>query len=225
MKTKINKIITGIALTMTVITTLSSCKKDEDENKNLKASINVVNSVEGSTAQDAYVDDSKATTSPVAYGSASGSLNIATGNRTIVFKNAGTSTLTASAGFNAELNSSTTVFLVKKADGSYGINTYANDNTTVSGKARVRFVNVAPLLSAAINVTTSAGTAVVNGLTYTAASAYQTVDANTAFNITMAGSLEVTTISSTELQAGKNYIVWFDSSSSTKAKYHVVLQN
>ncbi|MHA4894804.1 DUF4397 domain-containing protein [Pedobacter sp. PWIIR3] len=224
MKTRTQKITTAVSLAMTVLFFLSSCKKDED-NAKLTASLTIVNSVEGSAAQDVYINDAKTSSSAVAYASASSNISTSTGTKTIVFKNTGSSTVTASATINADANSSQSIFLVKRADGSYGVNTYAKDNATVSGKAKVRFVNVAPLLSGAVNVTTSTGAAIISGLAFQAASAYQTVDANTALNVSMTGSLEVTTISATELEAGKNYIVWFDSSTTTKVKYHVVLQN
>lgn len=140
-----------------------------------------------------------------------------------MFKNTGSNTTTASANVNLAANSSTTLFLVKQANGNYAISTYANDNTAVSGKARVRFINVAPLLTSTINVATTTGTALFNALAFTAASTYQTIDANTSFNVNMTGSLELTTVNGAEFQAGKVYTVWFDSSTATKVKYHIVV--
>jgi uncharacterized protein with beta-barrel porin domain len=115
--------------------------------------------------------------------------------------------------------------LYKQANGSYAAGTYVNESAAVSGKAKVRFINVAPLLSNVINVATSTGTSLISALSFKAASAYQTIDANTALNVNMTGSAEVTTIAASELQAGKIYTVWFDSTTATKVKYHIVVEN
>ena len=225
MKTKTNNFIKGIALASALVLSISSCKKDDDNPSSSNVSLTLVNTIDGSAAQDVYLNDSKASTSAVAYGSSATNLSTTTGSKTVAFKNTGTSTITATANVNVSANSSTSLYLVKQANGNYAINTYANDNTAVSGKAKVRFINVAPLLTSTVNVTTSTGVALISALTFTTASAYQTVDANTALNVNMTGSLEVTTIAGTELQAGKIYTVWFDSSTTTKVKYHVVVQN
>jgi hypothetical protein len=225
MKTNINKFITGVAMAATLVYSISSCKKDDGDNKQLTASLSFVNSAEGSSAQDVYVNDSKINTSAVAYGSASTNNSTSAGNKTVAFKNTGSASATASANVSADVNTSKTLFLVKQSDGSLAISAYSNENTATSGNARSRFINVAPLLSNTINVTTSTGASVISALSFKAASAYQTVDAATTFNVSMSGSLEVTTISGSEFQAGKIYTVWFDSSSTTKAKYHVVVEN
>jgi len=224
MKIKNNHFITRLAVAAAVIFSISSCKKDNDENSMLGARLSFVNTVEGSTAQDVYINDAKVNTSAVAYANTVTDVNTSTGSKTLSFKNTGTATVTASADVSAEMNSSQTAFLVKQANGTMAVKTYANDETTVSGKAKVRFINVAPLLSGAINVTTSTGTSLITNLLFTTASAYQTIDANTNLNVTMTGSLDITTIAGSELQAGKNYIIWFDSSTTTKAKYHIVVQ-
>ncbi len=226
MKTNFNKSIIGFALVGALAISFSSCKKDNDDDAQLTATISVVNAVEGSAAQDVYVNDSKASTSAVAYGSAASNISTTAGNRTITFKNTGTATATASADVNISASSTQTFYLTKSATGSLSVSAYANESSAPSsGKAKVRFINVAPLLTGTINVTTSTGTAVVNALAFKAASAYQEVNAATAFNVTMAGSLEVTTIAASEIQAGKIYTVWFDSSTTTKAKYHIVVEN
>ncbi|MDQ7948998.1 MAG: DUF4397 domain-containing protein, partial [Pedobacter sp.] len=198
--------------------------KDRDD-IGTSGSITFANTVEGSAAQDTYVDDSKTNSSGLAYGSASGNVSVATGNRTIAFKNTGTATATAAGTVNVGENTSTTVFLVKNTDGSLAISSYANDNASVSGKAKVRFINVAPLLSSTVNVLTSTGASLVSALSFKVSSAYQTIDANTALNVNVSGSLETTAIAGSEFQAGKVYTVWFDNSTTTKVKYHVIVHN
>ncbi len=227
MKTKINKLIGGAAIITALALSISSCKKDDDGNNtpSLTASLSFINTVEGSAAQDVYVNDSKVSTSAVAYGSSTGNITTSSGSKSISFKNSGSTTVTAAANINADVNTSLTAFLVKQGDGSLTVSTYVNDNTSTSGKVKVRFVNVAPLLSSSVNVVTSTGTSLISALAFKAATAYQTIDANTNLNVNMSGSLEITTITGTELQAGKIYTIWFDSSTSTKVKYHIIVQN
>ncbi|MDQ8005987.1 MAG: DUF4397 domain-containing protein [Pedobacter sp.] len=224
MKIKTNHLITRMAVAAAVIFSVSSCSKDDNDNM-MNAKLSFVNTVEGSAAQDIFINDSKVSTSAVAYGSSSNEISTSAGDKTISFKDANSATVTAVAEVNTDVNSSHTAFLVKQANGSMGISLYANDNTSASGKAKVRFINVIPMLSSTINVTTSAGTNLISALAFKAASAYQTIDANTSMNVMMTGSLEVTTIAGSELQAGKIYTIWFDSSTTTKAKYHIVVHN
>lgn len=224
MKTQ-NRFKTFAAISAALVMAVSSCKKDDADNNMLTASLSFVNSVEGSAAQDVYVNDAKVSASAVAYGSASTNNTTTAGNKTVMFKNAGSATATASANISADANTPKTLFLVKNSDGSLAVTSYNNESTSASGKAKVRFINVAPLLGGAINVTTEAGASIVSALTFKTASAYQTVDAATAFKVSMTGSLEITTVSGAQFQAGKIYTVWFDSSSTTKANYHVVAEN
>lgn len=222
MKLNTNHLITRLAVAAAVVFSISSCKKDDDTILNAKLSF--VNTVEGSTAQDVYINDLKVNTSAVAYSNVVSDISTSAGSKTVSFKNTGSATVTAKADINVETNASHTAFLVKHANGDFAVSTYANDNSSASGKVKVRFINVAPLLSSTVNVATSAGTSLVSALAFTAASTYQTIDANTSLNVAMSGSLEVTTIAGSELQAGKIYTIWFDSSTSTKVKYHIIVE-
>jgi len=224
MKLKTKALITKLAVAAGVVLSISSCKKDDNNDTSANARISFVNTVEGSAAQDAYINDAKVSGSAIAYSNTATDISTGAGSKTIAFKNSGSATVTAAASVNASANSSQTAFLVKQADGTFAINTYANDDNTTSGKAKVRFINVAPMLSSTINVTTSTGTSILSALAFKAASAYQTIDANTSLNVNISGSLETTTIAGSELQAGKIYTIWFDSSTTTKARYHIIVQ-
>ncbi len=223
MKTNIKNILKKGAMAMALALCVVSCKDDTDENVDTTVSLTLVNTVEGSSNQDFYLNDSKSN-SNLSYGS-SASISTTTGTKTAVFKNTGSTTANATTTVNITANSNQSLFFVKQADGSYSINAYANENASTSGKAKVRFINVSSTLLAAVNVTTSTGTSLVSALAFKAASAYQTIDANTSLNVNTTGSLETTTISGTEFQAGKVYTVWFDSATTTKVKYHIIVQN
>ncbi len=224
MKINTNHLITRLAVAAAVVFSISSCKKDNDDDLTLNSKLSFVNTVEGSTAQDVYINDLKVNTSAVAYSNVVTDVSTAAGSKTVSFKNQGSTTVSAEANVTAEMNSSHTAFLVKQANGNLAVKLYANDNTEASGKAKVRFINVAPLLNNTINVLTTAGSNLISSLLFTTASTYQTIDANTSLNVTVSGSAEVTTIAGSELQAGKIYTIWFDSSSATKARYHIVVQ-
>lgn len=215
----------GTAFLAALTFSISSCKKDDDDVNSPTGKVVFVNTVEGSAAQDTYIGNNRTSAAAVAYGNTSGSVSAPAGESMVSFKNTGSATASASGDINLDANTTLTVFLVKELNGTMGIKTYANENAAVSGKARVRFINVAPLLTGAVNVAYSTGTSLISALGYKAASAYQTIDANTSLNVNMSGSLEVTNISGAELQAGKNYTIWFDSSTSTKVKYHVIVEN
>jgi hypothetical protein len=228
MKTNFNKSMIGIALVGLLMVSISACKNDRKDYVRVRTNLGVVNAVEGSSAQDVYVDDTKANTTPVSYGNPATTVSVPTGGATVSFKNAGTSTETASTNLNlSEGGATQTVYLSKLANGSLTVSSYPSESNTppTTGKAKVRFINLASLLSSTINVTTSTGGAVVSGLSLRASSAYQEVNAATAFNISATGSAEVTTIPAAEIQAGKIYTIWLDSSLGTKVNYHIVAEN
>jgi hypothetical protein len=223
MKKNFKQAIKVGALLLALSFSFVSCKDDKDDEPTAMASLTVVNAIEASAPQDFYVNDSKKI-SGLTYGSNS-NISITSGTSVGVFKNSSASEVNAISNFTLGANTKQTLFLIKNIDGSSSVNAYSNDDTATSGKARVRFINLSPILSAAINVTTSAGTSLASAIAYKGASTYQTIDANTSLNVNMIGSLETTTIAGSEFQAGKVYTIWFDSSTTTKAKYHVIAEN
>ena len=105
---------TPILSLLTILTlTFTSCKKDNSVNEPVvygDASLKVVNTVQGSLAQDFFQNDTKISTTPVAYGEATGYLTIKAGNSTISYKNTGSTTVNATAGLGLNTNDSFTVF-------------------------------------------------------------------------------------------------------------------
>lgn len=228
MKTIFNKksavILTVICMIAIVI---SSCKKNNNDiivegNANLR----VVNSVQGSNAQDFYQRDTKLTTTAVAYGESSSFLTAQAGASTISFRNTGSTTANATANVGIKTNASYTVFYYTNAAGTAQINGYEEDNTApASGKSKVRFVNVGSALNNALNVSVTGGASLTTGLTFGYASAYSTIDANTALSASLVGSATSTVIPSATFASGKIYTIWFDAASTTTANYHVIVQN
>lgn len=218
-----------LSLLTILMLTFTSCKKDNSVSEPVvygDASLKVVNTVQGSLAQDFFQNDTKISTTPVAYGEATGYLTIKAGNSTISYKNTGSTTVNATAGLGLNTNDSFTVFYVSNANGSGGIIGFLDDTVApVTGKAKVRFVNIGAALTNTINVNITGGAALATGLQYTRSSVYSTIDVNTGLTATVLGSTTPISIPGVTFQTGKIYTVWFDAASSTSLNYHVIQQN
>lgn len=228
MKFLTNRKSAGI-LTMFVVlmAVMSSCKKDNDEIiVQGDAKVRVVNTVQGSSPQDFYQGDNKISTSAVAYGEASNYYTVKAGSSSLLFKNASSSTTTASTNVSIAQNAMVTVFYYADGSGATKVDGVADDNTApASGKARVRFINLGASFNNSINIVTATSTALVSGLNYQNSSSYYSIDANTSLAVNVIGSATITTIPGTTFQSGKNYTIWFDAANTTTANYHVIVQN
>ncbi len=213
MKTTNFKTATKLLLTTFLSTILLfSCKmKDDDEIIYGNAKFRVVNAAQGSTAQDFYQNDTKISTTAIAYGQATDYLTVKAGNSAVYFKSAGTQTVNATGSVGINNDVSFTVFYINNANGSGQVVGVADNNTPpAAGKARVRFVNMGSVLTNAINVTQSNGSSLLAGLVYGNLTEYFAIDANADLKFALAGDLTTTTIPGSSFQAGKIYTVWFD---------------
>lgn len=205
---------------------VSSCKQDEIEpivygNANVK----IVNAVQGSASQDLYQNDAVVSGGTVTYGNATAYLTVKGGSTTLALKATGTSTVSAATYPTLETAGNYTFFYVNNGTGSATLSGIPDDNTPVSGKAKIRFINLSTVFNNNINVSfASTTTPVVTGLLPFSVSNYQSIDANLDLNVVVIGSAPVT-IPGSNFVAGKNYTVWFDAANSTTANYHVILQN
>jgi hypothetical protein len=228
MKTIFNKTSIKLATVIFISVLLfSSCKKNNNDVTVVEgnAKFKVVNTVQGSSAQDFYQDNTKVNTSAIAYGEASDYLTVKSGSSTLFFKSTGTQTVNASANVGVSANLNYTVFYYSNGSGTGQIAGLANDDTApAAGKARVRFINFGAALSNSVNIISN-GSVIVSGLTYGSVSAYTTIDANVDLNLTVIGSTTTSAIPGASFQSGKIYSVWFDASNTTTAQYHVVTQN
>lgn len=211
---------------------LSSCKKNTEEDiqpiEYGNAKMSVTNTVSGSNAQDFYQNDTKLTTTAVAYAQTSPYLTLKAGNSVISFRNSGATATSASlqAGLNTDF--SYTVFYYVDLSGTARITGFSDDPTApAAGKIRVRFVNLAPALNNTLNISLADNTAIVNGLSFGNANAdgYKTLDATAALQVSVVNSGISVPIPATNFTAGKIYTIWFDAATTTTAKYHVIQQN
>lgn len=204
---------------------VSSCKKDDSEPIVYgNASVRIVNTVQGSSPQDLYQNDVMVSGSTVSYGNATAYLTVKAGPTSITLKNTGSSTVTATSNASLQTNDVFTIFFVSNGAGGTTMSGIPDDNNTITGKAKIRFVNLSTVFNNNVNVNLTSGASVVSGLSAYGVSAYQSIDPNLDLNVTVIGSTPVT-IPGSNFVAGKNYTVWLDAANSTTANYHVIAQN
>ena len=228
MKTLLNTRSKFLLLISVSILTLSACKKiKQEEPVQGDSKIRVINTVVGSTPQDVYQNETKLSTTAIAYGQNTGYLTIKGGiSSTIALKNEGTQVVSASTIASPYADVSYTLFYYSSANGSPSFAGFADENSQVpAGKVRIRFMNLGAVLSNNINVSITGVGAVVGGLAYGYLSPYNNIDANTSLNVSVIGSTDTKVIPGTEFEAGKIYTVWFDALNATTVNYHVVAQN
>lgn len=207
---------------------LSSCMKKDDFVEVLgDASVKVVNTIQGSDAQNLYQNDKKITPAPIAYGEVSDYLTVVAGTATTVtFKNNGNSIATATGIIAPQVGSKYTLFYYASAGGEGLLSGIQNDPVApAASKVKVRFLNLGATFQSTLNIETSAATTLVTGLAYNYGSPYHIFDDNLGLTVKVTGATNVVTIPNTTFQTGKNYTVWFDATNSTTANYHVILEN
>lgn len=214
----------GATVAATVLL-VGACKKTETE-VNGSATLRIVNAYDGSSPQDFYQDDNKLA-SGVVYGSASSKTIAQTGSRTLKFTNAGSAQANASITVALNMNSSSTVFYNKKADGTGEVLGYEESNSPMAnGKFAVRFINLGSSLTSTIDVEGGAvGNTLASALALKSVTNYTVLDVGSSVTFRLTGSLTSVVIPSSEFESGKTYTVWFDAASTTTARYHVLTQN
>lgn len=234
MKTLFNK---KIALSLIALSTfaviLSSCKKNTEEDiqpiEYGNAKMSVTNTVSGSNAQDFYQNDTKISTSPVAYAQTSTYYTVKAGTSILSFKNTGSTVISAAIQPGLNTDFSYTVFYYVDLSGTAKITGFSDDQTApAAGKIKVRFVNLAPALNNTLNVSLADNTALANGLSFGNVSpqnGYLTLDATAALQVSVVNSGISVPIPATNFTAGKIYTIWFDAATTTTAKFHVIQQN
>jgi len=215
-------------LVILTIAALSSCKKDDNNSSvNGSASIMVTNSAEGSSSQDLMLDNATVSGSTVAYAQSSNYLTVKSGDHQAKFVNSGSAT--ANANFNVSLQSGQHYSIYYTGDASSSSSSYlvTQDDLSApaSGKAKVRFVHLSSAAASTVDLGIAAGSKILTGLAYRAASAYYTVDANTTFALYASGSATALLSIPTTIQAGKIYTIYLSGATQATVTYHVVVQN
>jgi hypothetical protein len=200
---------------------LSSCSKNDNNNSSTSAYVQVSNAADGSSSQDFYVDNTKLTTSALAYGSSSDFLMASTGDHQGKFESSGTSTVNASVALSLQAGKYYSVFYV---DGNAASSYEADRTTPQSGKARIRFINLSSALSTAVDFGITTGAKVATNLAYKAASAYYDAEPGTAFSLYATGSASAMISVPATLEAGHVYTIYVSGATSAAIAAHLVTE-
>lgn len=214
----------------------ASCSKKSDPIPDPVGDLRVryVNTVQGSAAQDLYVNDAKKSTTGLTYGSASEYFTMTSGNTVFKFYDAGTTVLKAqSDGYNIPLGINITVFNYQsKTAQTIGAFVIGDDMSSPAvNKAKVRFLNInsfggSNTIAVTAVSTTGQTSSFINSLVYgdLQNAVYQSVDPGTKFTFASPGVTDAPTLDP-GIVAGKNYTIWIDGSSATNLTGHTILQN
>lgn len=212
---------------------LSACLKEPKPEPTGEVNFRFVNAVSGSSSQDYYVNGSKKTAIPLAYGDYSAYTPLVSGNNQFAFADQGATTANAvSSVYYNKIGIKGTVFYYKALN-STGADVLAAgvifpDETEepVSGKAKVRFIHLNRLVNKNVALTVSVQGAgqltPAEGVSFGSVTPYYSVDAGAQLVITGTGL--TIPVMNPNFVAGKIYTIWFDGASATEVNGHVIVQ-
>jgi hypothetical protein len=223
MKTKISnngKYLFALLLGLVVI--LPSCKKN-DSDTDVNANVMLVNSFEGSAAQDLYLNSTKVNSQAVAYGQSSGYISTTSGDKVVELKNTGSTSVNTASTANLEGGKYYTFFY--SGSGSSSSSTKTEDDMTPppSGKCKVRYVNLNSTGSSNVDFSLN-GAKLGSALTFKSASSFSVLDPGAyTFKVMTAGTSTLLFDLPVTLQAGKIYTIW--ASGNTVLSSHIITHN
>ncbi|TKC08745.1 DUF4397 domain-containing protein [Pedobacter frigoris] len=224
----------GTALLMSclsVVVLLSSCVKEPKPEPTGEASVRFVNAVQGSSAQDFYVNGVKKSTTALTYGNYSGYTTIVSGNNQFILADEGSTNAGAATDpVSVPIGSKLTVFYYRTAStattpGPVAAGIIGADATAPeTGKAKVRFLHLNSYYNnQSFAVSAVGGAQIIAGVGFRATSIYYQVAPGTKLSLTATGI--VTGEIDPGFVAGKIYTIWFDGSSATELNSHVIVEN
>lgn len=223
----------GTALLMSclgLVVLLSSCIKEPKPEPTGEAYVRYVNAVQGSSAQDFYVNGVKKSTTPLTYGNHSAFTTIVSGNNQFIFADEGSTNAGAATDpVTIQIGTKLTVFYYRTAStptnpgpvaaGIIGVDASA----PATGKAKVRFLHLNSYYNQSFAISVVGGAQLVTGVGFRATSIYYSVDPGAKLSVAATG------ITTGEInpgfEAGKIYTIWFDGSSATELNSHVIVEN
>jgi hypothetical protein len=201
-----------------LIIILPSCSKD-DNDSGVTAHVMIVNSAQGSSAQDFYLNNAKVNSTAVAYTESSGYITTGSGTKTAEFRNTGSTTATASSSANLEANKYYTFYFT----GNSAAKTEDDMSAPPSGKAKVRYINLNSSANSNVDLSLN-GTSIASNIGYQSASSFSTVNAGShTIKVLAAGTNTLYFDLPVTLQAGKIYTIW--ASGNTLVSSHVIANN
>ena len=194
---------------LTGLVAFSSCSKDDDSTTvQPDATLKIVNVLPDAGAVNVYKGDSKQNSSTIAFGEATGYINVAKGDATYDFKSSVTNNTVLSAPVTFK-SGSYTLFATGKTTDNTTVGILAEDNlgAPATGKAKIRLVHAsadAPSVNFLVN-----DSLLNTGVAYKQVSVFAEVAAGTYTVKLNNATTGVTAISKADvvLQAGKIYTV------------------
>lgn len=207
-----------------LVVLLASCVKKKVA-PTTYAQVRFVNAVSNIPAQDIYIDNVLATTSPLEFGSVTNYFTYQSGLNLLTFNSTGTPNPTVSYTYGSSANEHATVFLYPDSlNNVYSGGIKDNMSAPPAGKARVRFVNLDGYLKNDLKITVTGGAVLFTFLDFGNASNYYDVDPGATFTPSSTGVTNAP-VMDTQIQAGKIYTIWLSATSSTKLIGHYTVQN
>ncbi|MFA4869525.1 MAG: DUF4397 domain-containing protein [Pedobacter sp.] len=216
---------------LSVIVLVASCGKKYDPVPEPvgDAKIRFVNALHGSAAQDFYVNGTKKSTTPLAYGATSENLTITSGQNAFNLNDAGSTVVNASIQGNVSIGDRFTFLYFKHPEGKLVLAPVPDvASNPVAGKANVRFINLNTTLNSQLTVhTVGVVSPTIPSLGAQAISDFFPVDAGTKFSFSATGWLTATDYDGA-IVAGKTYTIWIDGNTDPANKQligHIFEQN
>ncbi|MFI5452491.1 DUF4397 domain-containing protein [Pedobacter sp. UC225_61] len=210
----------------TTLCCLFSCKKDmviSNEVVEGEAKIKLVNASHTASAIDFYLDNVKVNPQAIGFGEGSDYLKIPSGTKNASFSNTSEN---ASAEVIFVPTLSYTSFYVEDKSNKGEVLTFEDNlGTTPSGKANVRFINLSPYFTNAVNVNLTGNVLLINSLPFKEASSYFSIDPTIDLRVSILGAGGFKVISGTEFEAGKIYTIWFSGTSNANLTINKITYN
>lgn len=210
-----------------VLMCLFSCKKDIPTNITVlggEARVKIINASQGTTDLDFYLNSNKINDKALAYGESSGYIKVQSGTKNASFIGSGNQDVTAE--LNLVPSFSYTSFYLEDKTGKGEILTLEDDlGATEVGMARIRFVNLGPNFTNAINIITTGNTLLVNSLAFKEKSMYFAIDPTIDLGFSVLGAGGPKIIRGAEFEAGKIYTIWVGGSSNSSLSINKITYN
>ena len=211
-----------------VLFLLISCKKNDTDNGKVvrgEAKVKLINAAQSPSSVDFYLNDSKINSSALAFGETSDYIKIESGTKTTTVSK-DVNTLDAEAEFSYVPTLSYTTFFVEDKTGKGEVLIFEDNLGAIEmGKARIKFINLSPNFTNAINITLAGVGLLVNSLPFKEASGYFTIAPNTNIGISVLGLEGLKIIEGSEFEAGKIYTLWVSGSSNSNLSINKITYN
>jgi hypothetical protein len=202
-----------------------SCKKERIIEVGT-AQVRLVNTYQNSNPQDFYQEDIKLNAEALAYGEYSDYANVATAYSVFWTNDATTNQATSAIDAILYNEYQYTFFYYVNADAKTSIAGYINEQKTpAAGKFRVRFLNLCAAFDGQpLRIVNQDNTLINSELKFGDNPVYTELPVNTQIKVNIKNNTQITTLNAAEFEAGKTYLVWFDTYGGGDVQYHVVPQ-